>query len=61
MLGVLRNLEANADFKGLDTSKIKVFHVQAQKGFSRVRRKPKGRYATWNAEYVHIQMMGREA
>jgi large subunit ribosomal protein L22 len=60
MLAVLRNMEANAEFKGLEASKIKLFHVEALKGISRVKRKPKGRYATWNTEYVHLQLIGRE-
>ncbi|MFH1403915.1 MAG: 50S ribosomal protein L22 [Candidatus Altiarchaeota archaeon] len=60
-ISVLKNLEANAEFKGLEASKVKLFHVQALHGVSRARRKPKGRWATWNTEYVHLQVVGREA
>ena len=55
-LKILKNLEANAEFKGFDPDKIKVIHCQAQLGVSRPRRKPKGRWTTWETEYSHIQI-----
>ncbi|MFC2162458.1 50S ribosomal protein L22 [Candidatus Altiarchaeota archaeon] len=59
-LATLRNIEANAEFKGFDTSLVKLFHVEALHGVSRVKKKPKGRYATWKTEYVHLQVIGRQ-
>ncbi|ODS42820.1 MAG: 50S ribosomal protein L22 [Candidatus Altiarchaeales archaeon IMC4] len=55
--GVLKNAEANAGFKGLDTDSLKVTHVQALKGFARARRKPKGRWKSWKSRRVHIQVV----
>ncbi|MBD3388277.1 MAG: 50S ribosomal protein L22 [Candidatus Altiarchaeales archaeon] len=61
VLAVLRNLAANAEYKGYDTEKLKLTHVQAQKGLARLRRKPKGRWALWETQYSHIQMIAKEA
>lgn len=60
VLGILKNLEANAEFKGMDPEKVKIIHSQAQLGVCRPRRKPKGRYTTWETEYVHMQVVGKE-
>lgn len=61
ILGVLRNLEANADFKGLDSERLKITHIQALKGISRRRRKPKGRWAVWRRDLVNIQAIAEES
>ena len=59
-LDVLKNLQANAEFKGYDPTKIKIVHAQANHGISRARRKPKGRWTIWETEYCHLQVMGKE-
>ncbi len=59
-LDVLKNLQANAEYQGLDVERLKLTHVQAQKGFARIRRKPKGRWTIWNTEYCHLQVVGEE-
>ena len=60
ILKVLRNAEANADYKGLDTEKMKLVHIQAQKGVARRRLKPKGRWHLWKSQLVHIQAITKE-
>ncbi|MFH1054725.1 MAG: 50S ribosomal protein L22 [Candidatus Altiarchaeota archaeon] len=59
-LKILKNLQSNAEFKGYDSEKVKITHSQAQHGVSRPRRKPKGRYTTWETEYCHLQVVGKE-
>jgi large subunit ribosomal protein L22 len=59
-LGIVKNLQANAEFKGFDTEKVKIIHSQALLGVCRPRRKPKGRYTTWETEYCHLQLVGKE-
>jgi len=59
-LKVLGNLESNAEYKGLDTDKLTLTHIQAQKGFARRRRKPKGRWRMWTTQRVHIQAIAEE-
>ncbi|MFH0859918.1 MAG: 50S ribosomal protein L22 [Candidatus Altiarchaeota archaeon] len=61
MLKLLNNLQANAEYKALDVEKIKIKHALALRGFSRAKRKPKGRWKTWNTEYTHMQIMGEES
>ena len=60
VIGVLKNIEANAEFKGLDLDKVKLSHVQAQKGIDRKRRKPTGRWGSWTTQYVHFQIIAEE-
>jgi len=60
ILKVLRNVEANADYKGLDTEKLKLTHIEAHKGARRRRIKPKGRWKLWRTELVHIQAIAEE-
>ncbi len=59
-LDVLKNLSANAEYKGLDPKKIKIIHAQSNHGVSRTRRKPKGRWTIWETEYCHLQVVGKE-
>lgn len=61
MLSLLNNLQSNAEYKGLDPEKLKIKRALALKGFSRTKRKPKGRWATWSTQYTHIQVLGEEA
>jgi len=60
VLKVLRNVEANADYKGLDTEKLKLTHIEAHKGARRRRIKPRGRWKLWRTELVHIQAIAKE-
>jgi large subunit ribosomal protein L22 len=57
---LLSNLESNAEYKGLDAEKLKITHVQAQKGVGRTRRKPKGRWKRWERQFVSIQAIAEE-
>jgi len=59
-LKVLANLTSNAEFKGLDGDELVLTHIQAQKGFSRARRRPKGRWRMWSRQYVSIQAVAEE-
>jgi large subunit ribosomal protein L22 len=60
VLAILKNLQANAEFKGYDSGKVKIIHSQALLGVCRPRRKPKGRYTVWETEHVHFQVVGKE-
>jgi len=60
VIEILKNVQANAEFKGLDAEKMKLIHVQAQKGIGRRRRKPTGRSGVWNTQYVHFQVLAKE-
>ncbi|MFH1125721.1 MAG: 50S ribosomal protein L22 [Candidatus Altiarchaeota archaeon] len=60
IMEMLKNLQANASFKGLDPEKLKITHVEAQKGVTRKRRKPKGRWKLWRTQFVHAQVIARE-
>jgi len=59
-LDVLKNLRANAEFKGYDPENIKIIHSQANHGVSRPRRKPRGRWTIWQTEFCHLQVIGKE-
>ena len=60
ILKILRNIVTNADFKGLDTDSLKIIHIQAQKGITRKRRKPKGRWKLWRTQLVSVQVIAKE-
>jgi len=55
-LKILRNLESNAEFKGLDTENLKIIHAAAQKGLSRKKIAPKGRWRQWVKQFVNDQI-----
>lgn len=57
---VLRNVEANAEYKGLDIERLKIINIQANKGIARKRRKPKGRWRMWKTQLVSIQVIAQE-
>jgi len=61
IIELLKNLQANASFKGLDAEKLKLTHIEAQKGVTRKGRKPKGRWKIWRTQFVHVQAMAKEA
>jgi large subunit ribosomal protein L22 len=60
MLEVLNNALANAEFKGLNTEKLKIIFVQANRGMSRKRRKPQGRWKAWKTILVNYQVIVQE-
>ena len=58
--GVVQNASANAEYKGLDTDKLKVEHATAYKSVELERRKPKGSAITHNIELTNIEIVVRE-
>jgi len=60
ILKMLANLQSNAEYKGLDVEKLRITHIQAQKGLTRMRRKPKGRWKMWARQLVSIQAIAEE-
>ena len=60
ILKILRNIVTNADFKGLDVDSLKLIHIQAQKGITRKRRKPKGRWKLWRTQLISVQVIAKE-
>jgi len=60
IIKVLNNVVSNANYKGLDSDKLKIINIQALKGISRLRRKPKGRYRTMRRQFVHVQITAKE-
>ncbi|MFC2153961.1 50S ribosomal protein L22 [Candidatus Altiarchaeota archaeon] len=58
--GMLENIQGNADYKGLDTERLKITHIQALEGVSRVRRRPKGRWRVWQRQFVNVQAIAEE-
>ena len=57
---VLKEVEANADYKGLDTDNLKITHASAQKGRSRIGIRPKGRWKRWRLQCVHVFIAAKE-
>jgi large subunit ribosomal protein L22 len=60
VLKILRNAQSNAEYKGLDADKLRVISIQVNKGPSRKRRKPKGRWKAWKTQYVTVQAIVQE-
>jgi len=60
IIELLKNLQSNAEFKGLDSEKLKLTHIEAQKGITRKGKKPKGRWKIWRTQFVHVQAMAKE-
>lgn len=58
VLKLLRSAEKNAEKKpDVDIKNLKITHIQALKGPSRAKRRPKGRYRIWRTQYTHIQVV----
>src|SRR5579885_3137227 len=57
LLKILESLEANAEFKGLDVSRIKLVHLAANKGYKIKKYIPRafGRSTPYFRELVHIE------
>ena len=62
VLKTLDNLEANADFKGLDTERIRIIHAAAQRGFKVKSYMPRafGRSSPSFNTLTHIELVGKE-
>ena len=58
ILKVLRNVENNAEQKGLNPDKLKIIHIAAQKGPVIKKYKPRafGRATPWFRKYTHIEV-----
>jgi len=63
ILGVLDNLEANAEFKGLDAEKIKIIHAVAHRGRKIKGYTPRahGRSSPSLNTLTHIELVAGEA
>lgn len=63
ILAVLENLEANAEFKGLDTEKIKVIHAVAHRGRKIIGYTPRaqGRSSPSFNTLTHIEIVAGES
>ncbi len=63
ILNVLKNAEANAEYKGLDTENLKIQHISSHRG--RIRRgfRPRafGRGSPFNTPTTHVQIVLGEA
>ena len=67
ILKLLRNAEANAEQKGLDTEKLYIYHATAYKGanlyvrtFRKMRPRPKGRGGPRKIELANIEIVVKE-
>jgi len=62
ILKVIKNLEANAEFKGLDTEKMIIIHAASMKGMKVKRYVPRafGRSSPSFDTLVHIEIVGKE-
>lgn len=58
IIKVLNNVKANAEFKGLDLSKLKIIHIAAMKGpvMKRYIERAFGRASPHNRQLVHIEV-----
>jgi len=63
LLKLVESLESNAEFKGLDISKVKLIHCCAQKSFKIKKYIPRafGRSTPYFRELVHIELAGVES
>lgn len=62
LLEVLNNLEANADFRGMDTERLRIIHASAHRGRNVRAFTPRafGRASPSFNCLVHIELVGRE-
>ena len=63
ILDVLRNAEANAEYKGLDTENLKIMHISSHKGYVIRGWTPRafGRASPFNTPTTHVQIVLGEA
>ncbi len=62
LLRLLDNLENNAEFKGLDVSRLRIVHAAAHKGPKLRRYMPRafGRATPWFDQLVHVEVYAEE-
>ncbi len=60
ILKLLKNVENNAENKGLDKEKLVIVHAKADKGAVLTRRAPKGRWRLNNITLAHMEVIVRE-
>ncbi|MBN3037464.1 MAG: 50S ribosomal protein L22 [Candidatus Diapherotrites archaeon] len=61
ILGILKNAEANADSRGMDTERLYIAHAKADKGRAYARRAAKGRMKTHTLQTVNVEIVLKEA
>jgi len=63
ILQVLKNAEANAEYKGMDTENLKIVHISSHRGFVIKGAIPRafGRVTPFNTPTTHIQIVLGEA
>ena len=63
ILDILRNAEANAEYKGLDTENLKILHISSHKGYVIRGWTPRafGRASPFNTPTTHVQVVLGEA
>ena len=61
-LFLLEELEANAEYKGLDVDRLRIVHAAAQRGMKtqRVVSRAYGRATAYRDTLIHIELMGYE-
>ncbi len=60
ILKLLKNVENNAENKGLDKEKLVIIHAKADKGAIIPRRAPKGRWRRNDMVLAHMEVIVRE-
>jgi len=60
IIKLIKNAKANAEFKNLDTTKLRIDHATAYKAMTLERIKPKGRAKTHNIELTNIEIVLKE-
>ncbi|MGC9106816.1 MAG: 50S ribosomal protein L22 [Infirmifilum sp.] len=62
LLGLLENLENNAEFKGLDVENLRIVHAAAHKSFKIRNYLPRafGRATPYYDQLVHVEVIGEE-
>jgi large subunit ribosomal protein L22 len=63
ILDILKNAEANAEYKGLDTENLKIMHISSHKGYVIRGWTPRafGRASPFNTPTTHVQIILGEA
>ncbi len=63
LLHLLEELEANAEYRNLDTERIRIIHAASQRGSKVPRNNPRafGRSDLLNGVLTHIELVGYEA
>ena len=61
IIKLLQNAKANAEFKGMDSKKLRIEHASAYKAVTLDRIKAKGRAKTQNIELTNIEIVVKEA